>query len=383
MINAGDFLNKCLEHQFDFFTGTPCSYLKPFINYTIDHKEFNFVSAVNEGDAVAIASGAYLSGKRSVVMFQNSGLGNAVNPLTSLNSIFKIPILLIITHRGESGIPDEPQHELMGRITSKLLEDMEIAWDYFPSEKEKIDSVFDKIENHFKNKSLPFALIMSKDTIEKYEISNKENKRIFSDNSKDYFSYSDKTKPKRSEIINIIQKKDFKNTVIIATTGYTGRELYSLGDNSNNFYMIGSMGCALPLSFGISITKPSLRTIVIDGDGALLMRTGSMTNIGCYKPQNFIHILLDNQAHESTGGQGTMSERISFPLMAKSFGYDNIISTDSKEYFSEIMDNIDNFKGSVFIHVKTDIGVMDNLGRPKSSPIEMKQKFMNYIKEAK
>ena len=133
MIRAQDFLHACLDRGFSFYTGTPCSYLKPIINYVIDNKEFSFINATNEGDAVALACGAVMAGKRSVVMFQNSGLGNAVNPLTSLNYTFRIPVLLIVTLRGETGGPkDEPQHELMGEITTALLESMRIGWSYFP-----------------------------------------------------------------------------------------------------------------------------------------------------------------------------------------------------------------------------------------------------------
>ena len=142
MINAGDFLTSCMGRGFRFFTGTPCSYLKPIINYVMSDDAFSFVNAANEGDAVALASGATLAGKKSVVMFQNSGLGNAVNPLTSLSYPFKIPLLLIVTLRGEPGGPkDEPQHELMGKITTDLLDNMRIGWTYFPESTDKIKTV--------------------------------------------------------------------------------------------------------------------------------------------------------------------------------------------------------------------------------------------------
>ena len=148
MINAKDFVEAARSFGFEWYSGVPCSYLTPFINYVINDTSLNYVSSANEGDAIATACGATMGGKRAVAMMQNSGLGNAVSPLTSLSHIFRIPMLLICTHRGEPGISDEPQHELMGQVTTELFDTMRIPWERFPTEKEDIHSTLARRQTH-------------------------------------------------------------------------------------------------------------------------------------------------------------------------------------------------------------------------------------------
>src|SRR5262245_41812621 len=165
MIDAASFMHQARERSFRLFTGVPCSYLKPFINYALDAPELRYVAATNEGDAVAIAAGSELAGRPAVVMFQNSGLGNAVSPLTSLNATFRIPTLLIVTWRGQpGGAPDEPQHELMGQITPALLEVMGIRWEFFPQAEADVQPVLDRAVAHMAETRLPYALVMKKDS---------------------------------------------------------------------------------------------------------------------------------------------------------------------------------------------------------------------------
>ncbi|CAN5145682.1 hypothetical protein BH23CHL9_BH23CHL9_08370 [soil metagenome] len=132
MISADAFVQPALERGYSFWAGVPCSFLTPFINYVIGSPDLEYVGAASEGEALGIAAGAHLAGRKTVVICQNSGLGNAVNPLTSLNHTFRIPTLFITTHRGEPGLGDEPQHELMGQITGNLLPTMQIQWEIFP-----------------------------------------------------------------------------------------------------------------------------------------------------------------------------------------------------------------------------------------------------------
>ena len=207
MIKASEFFDQCLNKGFNFFTGTPCSYLKPLINYVIDHKEFNFIDATNEGDAVAIASGVTIAGGRSVVMFQNSGLGNAVNPLTSLAYIFRVPLLIIVTHRGEpGGAKDEPQHELMGVITKKMLDTMQIGWAQFPDQTDQIESVLDKADEYLKRESKPFALVMSKKNVDSYTLqSSKEKHSVHSEfTQEEHFAIPYNQRHTRSEAIKVL-----------------------------------------------------------------------------------------------------------------------------------------------------------------------------------
>lgn len=382
MIKAAEFLDQCVQRGFNYFTGTPCSYLKPLINYVIDHDEFNFIDATNEGDAVAIASGVSISGRRSVVMFQNSGLGNAVNPLTSLAYIFRIPLLLIVTHRGEpGGEKDEPQHELMGAITIKMLETMQMSWAHFPDQPEEIAPVLNMADEYLKKESKPFALIMRKKNVESYDLKSSKEKHSFHSafTQEEHFTLPYNQRHTRKEALSIVNKVAGKGAAIIATTGFTGRELYEIEDRENQLYMVGSMGCALPLGFGIAIAKPNAKIFVLDGDGALLMRTGTMATVGSYHPDNLIHILLDNEVHDSTGGQGTVSGGVSFSAIAKGFGYKVTYSGDNLKEFEESLNLAAQSSGPTFIHFKIQKGTSGKVGRPLITPVQVKERLIQYL----
>ena len=382
MISAQDFLHSCLDRGFSFYTGTPCSYLKPIINYVIDNKEFSFINATNEGDAVALACGAIIAGKRSVVMFQNSGLGNALNPLTSLNYTFKIPLLLIVTLRGEpAGPKDEPQHELMGEITTALLETIRIGWSYFPDSSDKILAALEHADAFMAKEGLPFAFVMRKGAVEPYKLNSFDKTRPIHHtvSHEENFCLPHNKRPTRNDALKIIRSVSGKGTAVIATTGFNGREMYMLDDRNNQLYMIGSMGCALSIGTGIALHKPGLKVIVVDGDGALLMRTGAMATTCSCAPHNLIHILLDNEVHESTGGQRTLSGNVSFPVIAKGFGYTHVFSTDVLDEFKSCLTQSMEQNGPVFIHLKTRPGVPAGLGRPSVKPVQVKERFMEYL----
>ncbi|MBI4429422.1 MAG: phosphonopyruvate decarboxylase [Ignavibacteriales bacterium] len=382
MITADEFLRPCLDRGFNFFTGTPCSYLKPIINYVIDHEEYRFVDAVNEGDAVAMASGFTIGGGRAVVMFQNSGLGNAVNPLTSLAYTFRIPLLVIVTLRGEpGGEKDEPQHELMGLITTRLLDTMQIKWSYFPDENRKVADLLDRAEEYFDAESRPYALVMRKKDVDRYDLVKKSQpgKFEFHVNHRDQFLLPCESRHSRKEALREIQSAAGKETIVVASTGYNGRELHDLEDRENQFYMVGSMGCAAALGFGLSLARHERRIIVVDGDGALLMRTGNLATVGFHQPQNLIHVLLDNEAHDSTGGQLTVSRGISFAAAAKAFGYKHVISTDRLVVFREVMNSRLLDQGPVFVHFKIRKGATGELGRPHLQPFQVKERLMMFL----
>jgi phosphonopyruvate decarboxylase len=383
MITADKFLVPARELGFNFFTGTPCSYLKPFINYVIDADGFDFYDSVNEGDAVAIAAGATVAGKRAVVMFQNSGLGNAVNPLTSLTYTFNLPIMVITTLRGEPGGPaDEPQHELMGQITISMLETMKMKWAYFPQTDAEVAPALKLADDYMKSTSQPFVFVMRKDDIAEYKLQKKSaaSKKDFSITHKDHFELDYANRVMRTPVLESIQSVLGSDVAVVATTGKTGRELYEVGDKENQFYMVGSMGCALAFGFGIAVCKPSLKVLVVDGDGALLMRTGSMATVGAYKPSNLVHLLIDNEVHDSTGGQGTVTGGVSFGAIAAGFSYSHIFSTDKIESLNEAL-NFSKGKtaGPTFIHMKTKKGSPEKLGRPKVTPAEVSLRFSKFV----
>ncbi len=385
MITADKFLTPARELGFNFFTGTPCSYLKPFINYVIDTDGFDFIDSVNEGDAVAIAAGATVAGKRAVVMFQNSGLGNAVNPLTSLTYTFNIPIMVITTLRGEvGGAPDEPQHELMGQITISMLETMKMKWAFFPQTDEEVMPALKAADEYMKQTNQPFVFVMRKDDVADWKLQKKAapSKKEIAIHHEDKFELEYNDRIQRTPLLEAVQECLGQDVAVIATTGKTGRELYEVGDRENQFYMVGSMGCELAFGLGIALSKPQKKDVVLDGDGALLMRTGSMATVGAYKPKNLIHILIDNEVHDSTGGQGTVTGGVSFGAIAKGFGYTNVLGTDKLEVMKEQLMNLKNVDaGPVFFHAKTKKGSPEKLGRPKVTPAEVSVRFSRFIQK--
>ncbi|HHQ15135.1 MAG TPA: phosphonopyruvate decarboxylase, partial [Chromatiales bacterium] len=351
-------------------------YLKPFINQVIDAPDLSYVGAANEGDAVAIAAGAELGGTRAVAMFQNSGLGNAVNPLTSLTWTFRLPVLLITTLRGEpGGAPDEPQHEMMGRITAKLLELMEIPSEYFPVESDEIAAVLERATAHMNETGRPYALIMRKGSVAKAELASKPQARAPDAISAPALD----ALHRREEMLRAIQSAAGPDDLLIATTGYTGRELYACDDRPNQLYMVGSMGCASSLGLGLALAQPSRRVIVLDGDGAALMRLGSFATLGHERPPNLVHVLLDNGIHESTGGQATVSHSIDFTAIAAACGYPQVTAVNRPEDLTGLLS--EPAGQLLFVHVPIEPGIAADLPRPSISPEQVARRFRAQLGE--
>jgi len=379
MIEAKAFCDAAKAAGFSLYTGVPCSYVKPFINFVIDSPELTYIGATNEGDAVAIATGAELGGKRAVVMMQNSGLGNAVSPLTSLNAVFRIPVLLIVTLRGEPGGPsDEPQHELMGAITTQMLETMNVAWDYFPREPAEIAPAIDKAVAHMTSTGMPFCLVMKKDSVGPHKLATKPVVRQAPANavvapaaSAASATGSDEKakRPSREDALRAVQRAVDARDIVIATTGFTGRELYACDDRHNQLYVVGSMGCASSIGLGLAWARPDRRVVVLDGDGAMLMRLGALATLAYEQPKNLVHVLLDNEAHESTGGQSTVSHSMDLPGVARSCGYSSVATAaDAADLEKHLTDRR---PGLRFVALKTRHGVPDDLPRPKVTPREV------------
>lgn len=379
MIEAKEFFYYLSKLNFGPFIGVPCSLLKPLINYAIESNELDYIISNNEGEALSIAAGAYLSGKRPVVMLQNSGLGNMVNPLTSLNYIFKIPVLLIVTWRGEPGFTDEPQHKLMGKITDKLLKIMDIESMLFPQDSSQIISIVDKCVNIMENTHMPTALIMRKDSVKPNLI------KLYQEYSfsRGELISSIKTETPtltRREAISFISKATNENTAIIATTGMISRELFYSCDRHGNFYVVGSMGCASSISLGVALYKPKSKVVVLDGDGAALMRLESMASIGYYHPKNFIHVILDNMTYGSTGGQATQANALNFDEIAIACGYDSAISLVTREELETAICRCLKTDGPHLIHIRVLPGNDKSIGRPTLSPEEIKSRFIKFLK---
>ncbi|EAI0015743.1 phosphonopyruvate decarboxylase [Campylobacter jejuni] len=374
------------------FSGVPCSYLSPMINYAIN--ENSFIMSNNEGDAIAIATGISLANMKKkdnfgVVLMQNSGLSNALSPLTSLNYTFEIPILGFVSLRGERDEQDrntdEPQHELLGIITDRLLETCNIAYDFLsPDHNQAVRQL--QIAHKYLKQQKSYFFIVKNNTFEKcslknFNISVKNIGREIIQQENSLIKFQ----PKRIEILECIANFSYKNNIaLFATTGKTGRELYEIRDTENQLYMVGSMGCVSSLALGVSLQNLK-KIIAIDGDSALLMRMGALTTNAYYAKNNnkgnFCHILLDNESHDSTGGQFNLSPFINFPQIAHFCGYEKIFIINSLDNLIQALDFFIARKegGAVFIYVKILKGSKEKLGRPKITPKEVALRIAQFL----
>jgi phosphonopyruvate decarboxylase len=390
VIRADEFLEPARRAGFRLFTGVPCSYLKPFINFVIDAPDLEYVGATNEGDAVAIASGAEIAGLPSVVMFQNSGLGNAVNPLTSLSLVSRLPVLLIVTWRGEpGGAHDEPQHAAMGPITPALLETMGIPWAIFPESAADVPPALAKATAHLERARTPYAFIMRKDTVAAHELRTHVGPRDHGAIHAEALGHAAwpgvPNRPARREVLRAVQEATQGRDAVIATTGFTGRALYALGDLPNQFYMVGSMGCASSFGLGVARAQPARRggngprVVVLDGDGAALMRLGAMATIGFEAPPNLVHVVLDNEVHDSTGGQSTVSHTTDLAGVARACGYARVLRALDGAAVAAALETREASQGPLFVHVKTAPGEASDLPRPKVTPEEVASRFRQWL----
>lgn len=376
MLDTKVFGGELKRFGFNFFTGVPCSFLKPLINYAINSDEY--IAAVNEGDAVTIAGGAYLGGRKSIVLMQNSGLTNAISPLTSFNYTFRLPVLGFVSLRGESGLKDEPQHELMGQITTNMLDLIKVKWEYLSQDIETAKTQLIQANNIIADNET-FFFVVKKGTFAEEELKNQEIK--YSQRNIIIKKSSSDKLPIRLSALQVINKLKDNNTVQLATTGKTGRELYEAEDASNNLYMVGSMGCISSLGLGLALTRKDKDIVVIDGDGSLLMRMGSLATTGYYQPENMIHILLDNGSHDSTGGQATVSGNVDFIDVAGACGYNRSVYVHNLDELEGHIRTWKKEKGLTFLYMKISKGSSEQLGRPSVKPYQVKERLMGFLNE--
>lgn len=380
MIEAEDFVVAAGQRGFRWYTGVPCSFLTPFINYVINDDALTYISSANEGDAVATACGVATAAGKAVVMMQNSGLGNAVSPLTSLAHVFRIPVLIVCTHRGAPGVQDEPQHALMGRITGSLFDTMQIPWETFPIEARDIAAVLDRAEDHMARERRPYALIMRQGTVAPNVLRKGfAGRPSVRDNIPRQFVANRRVS--RNEVLRrLIELTPEADTVVIATTGYTGRELYALSDRANQFYMVGSMGCASSFALGLSMARPDRRIVVVDGDGAALMRMGNFATLGAYAGDNLLHLVLDNEAHDSTGAQATVSGSVSFAGIAAACGYGATMEGDDPALLDVLFAPGDGSRPK-FGSLKIRTGTIAALPRPAIGPEQVLRRLAQHLGE--
>ena len=363
MIKVKALIDLLKRNKSDFFSGVPDSVLKELSSSIQNEK--NHIIATNEGSAVSIAIGQYLSTKKiPVVYMQNSGLSNALNPLISIahKKVYSIPLILIIGWRGSPRLKDEPQHNVKGKITEQILKLLNIKYTIIRSNLDL--KKFDKqIKLAKKNKSI-VACLIEQGSLEKNKKSIKR-KSFYSLNKELFFK----------TLLESISKK----TKIISSTGYNSRELmyvrekYQFKDNKD-FYMVGGMGHTSSVALGYSLSS-KYKTICIDGDGSFLMHLGSIKTAGSFANKNFKYILLNNNAHDSVGGQNTYANDINFEKLSKSLGFKKFYSIKNKKGLKENIKNFLSTNNLSFLEVKVANSSVKNLPRP-SDLIKIKNQFM-------
>lgn len=362
----------------DFYTGVPDSQLKALCNYLMNEYSIDpmhHVIAANEGNCTALAAGYHLAtGKVPVVYMQNSGEGNIINPVASLlnDKVYAIPMIFIVGWRGEPGIHDEPQHIYQGKITLKLLEDMDIKT--FIISKETTEDELRKAMAEFRS-----VLAMGKD------VAFVVRKGAISYDGK--VKYENANTMVREEIIQHIVKVTGKDP-IISTTGKASRELFETRvangqSHKYDFMTVGSMGHSSSIALGVAINKPNTKIWCVDGDGAVLMHMGSMAVLGANKPDNLVHVVINNEAHETVGGMPTVAAKIDFVAIAKACGYPHAVCTDDLEALDKELFLAKKRNKLSLIEVKCCIGARNDLGRPTTTALENKQNFMGNLKKCK
>ncbi|MDE6608273.1 MAG: phosphonopyruvate decarboxylase [Lachnospiraceae bacterium] len=360
----------------DFYTGVPDSQLRALCDYLIDTYGIDskhHVIAANEGNAAALAAGYHLAtGKIPVVYMQNSGEGNIINPAASLlnEKVYAIPMIFVIGWRGEPGTKDEPQHIYQGEVTIKLLKDMGIS--SFVISK-------DTTEDELRNKMKEFRLLLEQGK----DVALVVRKGAISYDKK--VVYKNTHAMKREEIIQHIVKVSGEDAVI-STTGKASRELFEIreaGGQSHqyDFLTVGSMGHSSSIALGIAIHKPEKKVWCIDGDGAALMHMGAMAVIGANRPENLVHVVINNGAHETVGGMPTVAGGLDFAAMAKICGYLYAVCVDTFEKLDEELVKAKECKGLSLIEAKCSIGAREDLGRPTTTALENKAGFMEFLQE--
>lgn len=369
-------VDELKKRGFNNFTGVPCSIVKPIINQALEDSDINYLPATIEGEALSFAAGNFFAGKKTVVMLQNSGLGNIVNPVTSLMQIYKIPTLLLITWRGEpTAKPDAYQHEVMGKITLELLELLNISYEILTDSEEHLSAILSKAKQALNENKL-FAIVIKKGIFENKELTRElEYKR---ETSFKNFNSSNITRELSREAVLKEISAATVNSPVITTTGYISRDFYGAGDRESNFYMQGSMGFALPISLSLSLNT-SKTVFCIDGDGALLMRMGGLFTAGTFSKGNLIYILLDNAAYDSTGGQATISSNLHFEKLAEAAKFTQFFAVNQLAEVKETINTAVTSHKLSFIYIKIKQGKGEGSERPNIIPPEMKSRFINYI----
>jgi phosphonopyruvate decarboxylase len=370
VLDAKDTFELLKTNGVTFFTGVPDSLLKDFCAYVTDNSSADdHIISANEGGAIALAVGHYLSTREpALVYMQNSGFGNTLNPLLSLADpeVYSIPMLLMIGWRGEPGKKDEPQHVKQGRITLQLLEALEIPYRVLDASLEAAKRTVREACEVMRDKSCPYALVVQEGTFEPYTLKGEV---------KTAYPYN------IEQAIQTIIDRLSPDDVIISTTGKTSREVFeyreALGQgHKSDFLTVGSMGHCSQIALGVALRRPDRNIYCLDGDGAVIMHMGGLALVGTQAPKNFKHIVINNGAHDSVGGQPTVGFDIDFAAIAKACGYKLAMKAETPEEINEAVSAVKASDGPSFLEIRVNKGARKDLGRPTTTPIENRDSLM-------
>jgi len=369
------FFRLLADRKVNFFTGVPDSLLKQLcLCIAANVSSDKHIIAANEGNAIALATGYHLgTGKMALIYMQNSGLGNAINPLLSLADpeVYSIPMLILIGWRGEPGVNDEPQHIKQGKVQLDLLDSINLPYDIIFADDAKWKQKITKGIDVAISENRPYAIVVKKGTFEKYSVIETEVKSELM---------------VREEALEILLKHIPNDAVIVSTTGKTSREIFEIREKNNephfkDFLTVGSMGHCSSIALGIALAQPERKVICIDGDGAFLMHMGSIAAIGKSQPKNLYHILMNNYVHESVGGQETAIDSIDVHKIVKSANYKNIIGIDTPENLSRYILGFLENDGPGFLEIRLKPGSRTELGRPTIKPIDNKYNLIEFLQK--
>lgn len=374
LIDTATFYNALTSRGVDFFTGVPDSLLKDICAYISDNApEERHIIAANEGASIGLAVGSYLaSAKIPLVYMQNSGFGNTLNPLLSIadDAVYGIPMLLLIGWRGEPGVKDEPQHVRQGEVSEDLLKAMKISYQIIDQGSD-IEEVLDEALKTATEQGKPYALLVRKGTFEKYKLKTDSTSSFPLD---------------REGAVKLIVDRLGEKDIVVSTTGKTSREVFehrvALGQShEKDFLTVGAMGHTSSIAMGIAIEKPNRSVFCLDGDGSVIMHMGSLAINGMMKNlKNFKHIVINNGAHDSVGGQPTVGFDIDFVGVAKSNGYTLTLTASEVDDIEDKLEALMNHSGRAFLEIKVNKGAREDLGRPTKTPKENKAAFQEFLK---
>ena len=373
MIATHDFFSSLKESGISFFAGVPDSLLKDICAYITDTlpPEQHIITA-NEGAAVGLAVGHYLAtGNPAMVYMQNSGQGNVINPLLSLADpdVYSIPVLLMIGWRGEPGLKDEPQHVKQGKVTLGLLETCGIPYEVLPDEPEAARAAVAKAVKTMRETAAPYALVIRKKTFEPYSLQK---------TTVTNYPFN------REEALKLVVDGLTMDDMVVSTTGKTSRELFEYREeksqgHGNDFLTVGGMGHASQIALGMALSSPEKQVFCFDGDGAVLMHMGSMAINGALKPANYKHILFNNGAHDSVGGQPTVGFSVDFQSIARSCGYSTVLLAEDESGIRAGVAELKKTDGPALLEIRVNKGAREDLGRPTTTPVENKKSIMGTL----